>query len=139
MWYLASEVTVAGIYTKRPDLVVYVNGIAVGVIELKRASVSVVKGIAQNIANQQEQFIRPFFTTMQIVAAGNPSEGLRYGTVGTSAKNYLEWKHDGFTQHLDERDPMDVQLEYAAAEFDEKFEGQVFEMFKRTGDVAFWE
>ena len=128
-WYLASEVTVAGIYTKRPDLVVYVNGIAVGVIELKRASVSVVKGIAQNIANQQEQFIKPFFTTMQIVVAGNPSEGLRYGTVGTGAKNYLEWKRDGFTQHPDERDEADVQLETAAAGFAEKLEGQVFEMF----------
>ena len=128
-YYLASEVTVAGIYTKRPDLVVYVNGIAVGVIELKKASVSVVKGIAQNIANQQEQFIMPFFTTMQLVTAGNPSEGLRYGTVGTSAKNYLEWKPDGFKQHPEERDPVDVQLEEASAGFAEKLEGQVFEMF----------
>ena len=103
---IAEEVTVAGLYDKRPDLVIYVNGIALGLIELKRASVSVVKGIAQNIANHtKEMFIMPFFTTMQLLTAGNNSEGLRYGTIGTPAKKYLEWRHDGFGQHPDERDP----------------------------------
>jgi type I restriction enzyme R subunit len=68
---VAEEVTVNGFYDKRPDIVVYVNGIALAVIELKRASVSVMKGICQNIANQEQQFIRHFFTTMQLVTAGN--------------------------------------------------------------------
>ena len=36
---LAEEVTIKGALKKRPDLVLYVNGIALGVIELKRASV----------------------------------------------------------------------------------------------------
>ena len=126
---VAEEVTVAGFYDKRPDLVLYVNGIALAIIELKRASVSVVKGICQNIANQKEMFIRPFFTTMQILAAGNSSEGLRYGTIETPAKHYLEWRHDGFSQNPEERDPSDVQIEAESKVFDEKLDAQVYEMF----------
>lgn len=42
---IAEEVTIVGENTKRPDLVVYVNGIALAVIELKRSSISVSEGI----------------------------------------------------------------------------------------------
>ena len=128
---IAEEVSVAGFYDKRPDLVIYVNGIALGVIELKRSSVSVMKGICQNIANQKEMFIKPFFTTMQLVTAGNSSEGLRYGTIETPAKQYLEWRHDGFADFQDERDPDDVQIESESAQFDEKLDSQVYEMFNK--------
>jgi len=128
---IAEEVTVAGFCDKRPDLVVYVNGIALAVIELKRASVSVMKGICQNIANQEEQFIKPFFTTMQLVCAGNSSEGLRYGTIKTPAKHYLEWRKDGFTKNPDERDANDVKLEQGAEQFPEKLDAQIFEMFDK--------
>ena len=89
---IAEEVTVAGGYTKRPDLVLYVNGIAIGVIELKRSTVSVGEGIRQNLSNQESHFIRPFFTTVQLVMAGNDSQGLRYGVIGTPEKHWLRWK-----------------------------------------------
>lgn len=89
---IAEEVTVTGENKKRPDIVLYVNGIALGVIELKRSSVSVSKGIQQNLDNQKKSFIRNFFTTMQLVMAGNDTQGLRYGTIETSEKYYLEWK-----------------------------------------------
>ncbi len=56
---IAEEVTVKGEHTKRPDIVLYVNGIALGVLELKRSIVSVSEGIRQNIANQNQKFIRP--------------------------------------------------------------------------------
>jgi len=130
-YYLAEEVTVAGLYDKRPDLVVYVNGIALSVLELKRASVSVVKGICQNIANQEQQFIKPFFTTMQLVCAGNSSEGLRYGTILTPAKYYLEWRRDGYARHQDERDANDVKLEQESEQFAEKLDAQVYEMYDK--------
>ena len=48
---------------KRPDLVIYLNGIAVAIIELKKSTVSVANGIRQNLTNQREMFIEPFFTT----------------------------------------------------------------------------
>ena len=80
--------------SKRPDIVIYVNGIALGVIELKRSTVSVEEGIRQNITNQQDRFIEPFFATVQYLFAGNDTEGLRYGTIETEEKYYLKWKED---------------------------------------------
>jgi len=91
---IAEEVSIKGENKKRPDIVLYVNGIAMGVIELKRSSVGVSEGIRQNLDNQKKDFIRNFFTTMQLVMAGNDTQGLRYGTIETAEKYYLEWKED---------------------------------------------
>lgn len=90
----AEEVTVLGQHTKRPDIVLYVNGLALGVIELKRSKVSVSEGIRQAIGNQSKDFIRPFFSTVQFLFAGNDAEGLRYGVIDTPEKYWLEWKED---------------------------------------------
>ena len=73
----------------------YINGIAIGVIELKRSTVSVGRGIRQNLSNQEQHFIRPFFTTVQLVMAGSDSQGLRYGVIGTPEKHWLRWKEAG--------------------------------------------
>lgn len=89
---LAEEVTLRGGYERRPDLVLYLNGLAVGVIELKRGSVEVADGIRQLITNQEELFNRGFFSTVQLVFAGNDSQGLRYGTVTSRAEFFVEWK-----------------------------------------------
>ena len=89
---IAEEVTVAGENTKRPDLVLYVNGIALGVLELKRSTVSVTEGIRQNLDSQKKEFIRPFYSTVQIVMAGNNTEGLRYGVIETPEQYWLRWK-----------------------------------------------
>lgn len=88
---IAEEVTIKGKRTKRPDIVLYVNGIALAVIELKRSTVSVSEGIRQNIGNQKSAFIRNFFGTIQLVMAGNDTEGLRYGTTETTEDYYLSW------------------------------------------------
>lgn len=92
---VAEEVTIRGENTKRPDVVLYVNGIALGVIELKRSIVSVSEGIRQNLDNQKDLFIRPFFSTVQIVMAGNDTQGVRYGVIETPEKYYLKWKETG--------------------------------------------
>lgn len=89
---IAEEVTFKGKHNKRPDLVVYVNGISLGVLELKRSKVSIEEGIRQNLDNQKDLFIPKFFTTMQLVIAGNDTQGLRYGTIETPEKYYLKWK-----------------------------------------------
>ena len=91
---VAEEVSVQGENTKRPDVVLYVNGIALGVLELKRSTVSVSEGIRQNLDNQKKAFIRNFFTTMQLVMAGNDNQGLRYGTIETPEKYFLQWKEE---------------------------------------------
>lgn len=93
-FYVAEEVTIFGNKEKRPDVVLYVNGIAVAVLELKNSRKDLAEGIRQNITNQQDQFIEQFFTTIQFVFAGNDSQGLRYGTIGTGEKYFLSWKED---------------------------------------------
>ena len=97
---IAEEVSIQGEKKKRPDIVIYVNGIALGVIELKRSSVSVSEGIRQNLDNQKKDFIRNFFTTMQLVMAGNDTQGLRYGTIETSETHYIEWKEQPSANQL---------------------------------------
>jgi type I restriction enzyme, R subunit len=96
---IAEEVTVKGAdakaSTKRPDVVIYINGITLGVLELKRSTVSVAEGIRQNLDNQKKEFIQPFFSTIQWVMAGNDTEGLRYATIETPEKYYLRWVEDG--------------------------------------------
>ena len=102
---VAEEVSIPGSqYDKRPDVVLYLNGIAVAVLELKRSSVSVSEGIRQNIANQQREFCETFFTTVQLLFAGNDSEGLRYGVIETPEKYYLKWKEDGAPDNLGDLD-----------------------------------
>jgi type I restriction enzyme, R subunit len=91
---IAREVTLKGNYERRPDVVLYVNGIAIGVLELKSSRVTIGDGIRQLLSNQQKEFNEWFFTTVQIVFAGNDSEGLQYGAIGTPEKYFLEWKED---------------------------------------------
>ena len=89
---IAEEVTLKGEHTKRPDVVLYINGIAIGVLELKRSTVSVSEGIRQNLTNQREDFIEWFFATVQLVMAGNETQGLHYGVIKTPEKHWLRWK-----------------------------------------------
>jgi type I restriction enzyme, R subunit len=89
---LAEEVTLRGGYERRPDIVLYLNGIAVGVIELKRSSVEIADGVRQLITNQEEIFNLGFFPTVQLVFAGSDSQGLRFGSVTTKEEFFVEWK-----------------------------------------------
>jgi type I restriction enzyme R subunit len=95
---IAEEVTVAAAsdkaHPKRPDVVLYLNGIALGTLELKRSTVSMAEGIRQNLDNQKKVFIEHFFSTVQWIMAGNDTEGLRYGTIQTPEKYYLNWKEN---------------------------------------------
>ncbi|WP_433702988.1 type I restriction endonuclease subunit R [Prescottella equi] len=102
---VVEEVTVAGQHPKRPDVVLYVNGLALATLELKRSKVAVSEGIRQTIGNQQPEFIRAFFSTVQFVFAGNDVEGLRYGVIDTPEKYWLEWKEPS-----DVGDPLDRAL-----------------------------
>lgn len=92
---IAEEVTLTkGQHVRRPDLVLYINGIAIGVIELKRGTTDIAESVNQSISNQKEIFNQWFYTTVQLLLAGNNTQGLKYGTIETQAKNYLPWKED---------------------------------------------
>jgi type I restriction enzyme R subunit len=91
---LAEEVTLKGGYERRPDIVLYLNGLAIGVIELKRSSVEIADGVRQLITNQEEIFNKGFFSTVQLVFAGSDSQGVRYGTIGTPEQFFVQWKDE---------------------------------------------
>ncbi len=91
---LAEEVTLTGGYQRRPDIVLYINGLAIAVIELKRSSVELADGVRQLITNQEEIFNKGFFSTVQLVLAGSDSQGLRYGTTGTPEQFFVAWKDE---------------------------------------------
>jgi type I restriction enzyme R subunit len=78
---------------KRPDIVVYVNGIALAIIELKRSLVNYEEGIKQHLSNERD-FIPSFFTTAQFTIASNDGVDFRYGTVGTPLAFWCKWKKD---------------------------------------------
>jgi type I restriction enzyme R subunit len=114
---VAEEVTVKGAdlanaakaSAKRPDVVIYINGIALGLLELKRSTVSVSEGIRQNLDNQKKEFIQPFFSTLQWVMAGNDTEGLRYATIETPETYWLKWVEDS-GPHANEPNLLDRHL-----------------------------
>lgn len=93
---IAEEVTVRRVTEdlkhRRPDIVIYVNGIALVVLELKKISVSVADAIRQNRRNQEDGEILHFFTTTQLLLAGNESEGVKYGVIKTPEEFWLKWK-----------------------------------------------
>ncbi|MGB7528944.1 type I restriction endonuclease subunit R [Sphingobacterium cellulitidis] len=92
---IAEEVTLTkGQHTRRPDIVLYVNGIALGVLELKRGTTDIAESVNQSISNQKETFNEWFYTTVQFVMAGNNTQGLKYGTIETPAKYFLSWKEN---------------------------------------------
>jgi type I restriction enzyme R subunit len=91
---LAEEVMLKGGYQRRPDIVLYINGIAIAMMELKRSSVEIADGVRQLITNQEEIFNKAFFTTAQLVLAASDSQGLRYGTTGTPEQLFVEWKDE---------------------------------------------
>lgn len=128
---IAEEVTVNGNVEKRPDIVLYINGIAVAVLELKKSTVSVSDGIRQNVTNQRDQFIQRFFSTVQLCAAANDSEGLRYGTSGTPEKFYLEWKQDSFQDQLQDKDDLDKEIEKMCTEEPNLLEKELVRIFQK--------
>ena len=96
-YYVAEEVSVLRydkVSRKRPDVVIYINGIALSVFELKSSYKSAGEGIRQLLQNQKRENILNFFATTQYLFAGNEAEGLWYGTINTPQKYYLKWKED---------------------------------------------
>lgn len=132
---VAEEVTVrkqtVGDEHRRPDVVVYINGIAVAIIELKKATVSVEDGINQNWRNQQEGQIPQFFSTAQLLMAGSESQGVFYGTTLTQPKYYLRWKEpagDGYPYDTDKL-PVSSSV-YGQKEFPNELDRSLMQMLQ---------
>lgn len=92
-FYVTEEFTVLRMNGKdyaRPDIVLFVNGIPLAVIECKDASVPIIQAISQNIRNQKPDYIPQLFKFIQIVIAANKNE-TKYATCGTPDKFWSTW------------------------------------------------
>ncbi len=82
--------------TRRPDIVLFVNGIPLCVIECKGPNEDFEEAISQNIRNQGPDQIPQLFRSVQLLIATNRNE-VSYGTVGTSRKFWAQWREKEFT------------------------------------------
>lgn len=81
--------------TRRPDIVLFVNGIPLVVIECKRPDLKdpIGQAISQHVRNQQRDQIPRLFFYAQLLLAVSKNEA-KYATVGTPAKFWSGWKED---------------------------------------------
>ncbi|WP_447862513.1 type I restriction endonuclease subunit R [Enterobacter ludwigii] len=88
-----------GVGSRRPDIVCFVNGIPLVVIEAKRPDGNAKKnptigeGISQTLRNQRHDEIPRLFVYSQLLLSINGHDG-RYGTCGTSAKFWATWREE---------------------------------------------
>ncbi len=75
----------------RPDIVLFVNGIPLTVIECKSPNVEVEQAISQSVRNQSDDYIPKLFVFTQLVMGINKNAA-RYATAGTAAKFWSIWK-----------------------------------------------
>ncbi|OOE74274.1 type I restriction endonuclease subunit R [Salinivibrio sp. ML290] len=90
-----------GTHTRRPDVVTFVNGIPLAVIEAKKAASGnpnkdmVEEGISQNIRNQKNDEIPYLYAFAQLLFAISRNDG-RYGTTHTPMKFWSKWQDEEF-------------------------------------------
>jgi len=77
--------------TARPDIVLFVNGIPLAVIECKSPQVGIDQAVSQSIRNQRDDYIAKLFASVQLLIGVNKNEA-KYATVGSSAKFWSLWK-----------------------------------------------
>ena len=93
-FHMAAEFIVEklkNIETRRPDIVLFVNGIPMAVIENKKAATEVTEGVSQSIRNQKSENIPHLFVYSQIILSVNKNDN-RYATTGTPAKLWNRWR-----------------------------------------------
>ena len=90
-YHVTVEYKVTGRETIRCDVVCFVNGIPMAVIENKKSSVGYEKGIDQLIRYQKAEFAQKLFIYPQLLIAAD-STNWYYGTTGTPAKFYASWR-----------------------------------------------
>lgn len=105
-WDVTEELEVLsahGTHHRTPDIVCYVNGLPLVVIEAKRpesgreGKAMVTEGISQNLRNQRPDEIPHLFAYAQLLFSISQTEG-RYGTTHTAAKFWAQWREEQFDE-----------------------------------------
>lgn len=128
-WDVTEELEVLsaqGTHHRTPDVVAYVNGIPLVVIEAKRpesgggshpSKAMVQEGISQHLRNQRPDEIPNLFAYAQLLLAISQTEG-RYGTTHTAAKFWAKWREEEFDDaHMQAVKNAQLQPEVRAALF----------------------
>jgi type I restriction enzyme R subunit len=95
--------SVAGAHTRRPDIVGFVNGLPLLVIEAKRPDSGnpnksmVEEGISQMIRNQGQEEIPHLFAYAHLLLSIGMTDG-RYGTTKTPRKFWAQWREEQFSE-----------------------------------------
>lgn len=81
--------------TRRPDLVLFINGIPLVIIECKRPDLkdAVKEAVSQHIRNQRQDEIPELYVFSQILLALSQNRGL-FGTTDTPEKFWASWKEE---------------------------------------------
>ena len=141
VFHVTAEFTVertASSQTKRCDIVAFVNGIPILVIENKRPTESLKKADSQLIGYQNEDNIPQLFHFAQLLVSMNRNSA-RYATVGTKSKFWAEWRDE---EDTDEAIAPFANRVLAAAEKDSIFSGDFvgarvyFDSMEAEGDRA---
>lgn len=93
-FHVCAEFELTEGHDRRPDIVLFINGFPLAVIENKKESIKVDDAVAQMVRNQGRNQTPKFFLFPQILVATNVRE-LKYGTMLTPARFYSHWKEKG--------------------------------------------
>jgi type I restriction enzyme R subunit len=109
LWDVTEECEVLsahGTHHRTPDIVAYVNGLPLVIIEAKRPESGhhgkqmVAEGISQHLRNQRQDEIPQLFGYAQLLLSISQTEG-RYGTTFTAGKFWTRWREEEFDEaHL---------------------------------------
>lgn len=117
---------------RRPDIVLFVNGIPLAVIECKRPDIKnpIEQAISQHLRNQREDQIPKLFLFAQLLLAVSKNEA-KYATVGTAAKFWSLWKE----KEVDEQKLVDLKNKPLSYEQKDKLFGKRFEYVRDHFDA----
>lgn len=108
-WDVTEEMEVLsapGTHVRVPDIVAFVNGIPLGVLEAKRpesthgsegGKAMVLEGISQHLRNQRPDEIPHLYACAQLLLSISQIDG-RYGTTHTAAKFWARWREEEFDE-----------------------------------------
>lgn len=96
-----------GVNHRVPDIVCFVNGLPLAVVEAKRPDgrarkPTMAAGISQHLRNQRSDEIPLLFVYSQLLLSINGVDG-RYGTQGTAEKFWALWREEEFEEAEHER------------------------------------
>jgi type I restriction enzyme, R subunit len=97
---------IVGGKNRRPDILLYVNGLPLGEIELKAPGGRDMADAAVNQVHHYKETIKPLYRFVEIIGVSDLLKA-RVGTVTTHAEHFAEWK----TMSADESERARPQLE----------------------------